>query len=765
MELNHFNLIVPVMTTGTHRLEGGPIVQQAVPDDYFIAAVVLKAFQDLNGRDLEFVLKAYLPIRIIQIRDANRVSFVEHLGLVSSELTPLQDSRLDELLDFLEDINTEEDVLNAIALFQETLDLLDEKRQVSIAGLISKNHDSSPHELLEWPTIDNVEPYSFILSTGSEFPDMTTLGSLLNSTLRYLHIADETYSRARRVLTNITQQQIASLENEVKSQLDRLELRISHLEQEVANLEIRYTQEKTKESASTLKARKTALKRDEERRSSFIAKSLRLREKFDEQLAILDEKMEWSRKVIRELKIQGDSISTPCVSVDLSSKGNILLVPFILVGFTRRGKLEVEITPPSHLTFTDERVSRRKDFVNPFTESSILLSGLKERVSERMSTDVALRKHVRLESETLNLLSLKIGRQIIREGGNGLVADGFAKLDLYESLKSVLYGIPEIDLPDSMKAQVIGPDDTMCNVRFHLMDEEGQPIDEANIVFGSQRFQSLSTGIVKASLLPGRYSGTVSAFGFLDSSIEFTIDTVQDAVIPITLKPMPSEERLELVLDRLVKRAGRIDSVRSRLWNAFQKHGPTLLSIPAYRSALKELLIELGYDPENWISQAKTRKGMVKRLLKRDDRTDGIRRDILRIAEDSKQSGGIMLLSDLLVELDEQGWDTVPDEIDTILDDMKRDGLIEGITSTLSGARIAQFIPVALTDDPHQILEIAADHEGGLTIEEAVLTLGWTEERVMNTLELLIQRGVAKLQKSFSGGTKYWFPGLRGGKK
>jgi hypothetical protein len=155
---------------------------------------------------------------------------------------------------------------------------------------------------------------------------------------------------------------------------------------------------------------------------------------------------------------------------------------------------------------------------------------------------------------------------------------------------------------------------------------------------------------------------------------------------------------------------------------------------------------------------------MVKGLLKRDDRIDGIRRDILRMAEESRDSGGIMLFSELLVRLDNIGWATKPDETEDIIKEMSKEGLIEGLSTLESGAVLVNFIPVSLTDDPQQLMSLAADGDGSLTIEAAIVKLGWTEERVKNALELLVAEGIAKMQKSYSKSTQFWFPGLRGKK-
>jgi hypothetical protein len=221
---------------------------------------------------------------------------------------------------------------------------------------------------------------------------------------------------------------------------------------------------------------------------------------------------------------------------------------------------------------------------------------------------------------------------------------------------------------------------------------------------------------------------------------------------------------LDKELDVLIDRANRIERIRERLGEAFEKQGATLLKIPAYRSALVELLSELGYDAEAWIAKAKKKRGMVKGLLKRDDRIDGVRRDILRLAEESRHSGGIMLFSELLVRLDNMGWATSADETEDIIKEMSKEGLIEGLSTLDTGAVLVNFIPVSLTDDPQQLMSLAAAGDGSLTIEAAIVQLGWTEERVKNALELLVEEGIAKMQKSYSKSTQYWFPGLRGKK-
>lgn len=120
-----------------------------------------------------------------------------------------------------------------------------------------------------------------------------------------------------------------------------------------------------------------------------------------------------------------------------------------------------------------------------------------------------------------------------------------------------------------------------------------------------------------------------------------------------------------------------------------------------------------------------------------------------------------MLFSELLYRLDKFGWHTSPDEIVKVIDAMTREGLLHGMTSASEGTRIVSFIPVSLTGDPGQVLELAATRDGRLSIEDIVVGLGWTDSRARSALDLLVENGVTKVQKSFSKSTTYWFPGLR----
>ncbi|MHA1576836.1 MAG: hypothetical protein ACTSU3_05695, partial [Candidatus Thorarchaeota archaeon] len=457
---------------------------------------------------------------------------------------------------------------------------------------------------------------------------------------------------------------------------------------------------------------------------------------------------------------------TSSIIVDLESdRDMILLLPFIFAGFSKKGRLRIEVFPPSVLDDSVDKVSLRKDFVDPFFICSEDIEIFTNWLRERANHDVNFRKMISSSAKNQNLLTLKKTRKLLHEGAKLLLADGLIKESVLIEFKDYLKTIPVHKVKGGrtkLKTLAVGPDsDNLCAVTFHIGDISGTPIPNVSIDLGVFVFESNERGRAQISLPKSHYEGQVTADGFQPKMFEFNLPSTNEIVIPITLDMLSQEEKIAQSLDNLIERAKRIDLIRSRLRKAFEDHGATLLNTPTYRNALIELLSELGHDPETWITKAKASSGMVKRLLSGNEREDGLVRDILHLAEASKLTGGIMLFSELLVRLDTKGWETTSDEVESILAKMAKEGLLQGLSHLDNGIGLVTFLPVALTDDPQKLLSYASQNDGQVTIENAVISLGWTEERVQNAIDLLVSKGVAKIQKSYSKSTQYWFPGFR----
>lgn len=748
-------------------------MEQAVPEEYFLASMTLRAIEESEGRDLEFLLKGYLPVVLVPTSSHGRHCLIEQVGIASESLRVIPRLAPVSVDNCMKSAHDAKSVLGCLKLAEAELEKFVSSEDRSFLGLLSGLLAPGVARFIERPSRQETEDYSILLPGilhSQDFDDViqqirTTVESLEASPL----LVEEIPQRIAKKVESI----VGVLESDAGPALSRLEQRIASLEDQIERLEADLVRirasglgaEREKDIQKTLDARKTALKRDLDRRGKISGSIGDISKQLLTESEKLKEKAEQAKKTLERLERDISNISITA-SFDYEGTDASLLVPFVLVGYTKRGLLQVRVYPPSHLIESDETIGRRKDFVDNFSSTSHAVDALRAMLEDYANTDMTFRKRIRELSSQHNLLSLKSSRKIIIDGARSLVADGLLKPQMLEDLEKMIASIPEGRLRKKTRRQTISPiDGTGCRVRFHIHDESGRAVEGAEVELGALVLESDKRGIVETFLPKSRYEGTVRARAYSDRMFEFVLDSVDDVTIPIVLTPLSHEEQVAARLDELVERARRLDVIRERLGQAFEEQGQTLLSIPSYRSALSELLSELGYEPEAWIAEAKKQQGMVKRLLKRDDRRDGLRRDILRTAEESKQSGGIMLLSELLVHLDNLGWATDSNEVESIISEMSGEGLIQGLSTLEGGALLVEFVPVALTDDPQLVLGLAAEREGNLSFEDVVVGLNWTEERARNALSLLVETGVAKEQRSYSRSTQYWFPGLRRGKK
>jgi hypothetical protein len=752
-------------------------MEQAVPEDYVVAGMVLRAIERREGRELEFILKCYLPVAITESPFPNRSYLVEHLGLTSE--TMIRHGRFNTA-SIIESLETYTDAKTLLKCVRETRELMASLRTTersTLIGLMSGLMARGIAYILERPLHNQIESYEVILSGVLKEREFQKSISTLQETAATLSSVEENVSHLIELIAAKVESAVQKGEAESAPVLSRLDLRIESLQRQVDSLESDMTKVKASSSSTkqarlgeikkTLAARKAALERDVARRDDILSNIQGASRDLLVERDNLSAEFQAATKTIHDQLSSIIDMSVPISPETVGDKGALILLPFFLAGFSKKGQLQIEIYPISQLITNGEKVSRRRDFVDGFASPSRTIDPIASLLSERANNDVSLRKFIRDSSQNFNLLAVKQSREHIMDGAESLMGDGLVKRPLVDELRTIISGTPEVKIKKRVKRRVtpLVADGSLCRVRFHIQDEAGRPLEGAELELGALSAKSDRKGTIVVSIPMSSYEGVVRAPGYIEKPVEFTITSLSDVAIPIMVNSLSHEEQLAARLDELVDRSRRLDMIRERLWEAFETQGSTLLGIPAYRTALVELLAELGYEPESWIAEAKKKSGMVKRLLKRDDRTDGLRRDVLRMAEDSKKFGGIMLFSELLVRLDDAGWGTHAGEIEEIIEDMTKEGLIQGLSTIEGGALLVEFVPVALTDDPQEILSIAATKDGLLSIEDAVVGLSWKEERVRNALELLLRNGVAKEQRSYSKSTQYWFPGLRGGKK
>jgi hypothetical protein len=138
---------------------------------------------------------------------------------------------------------------------------------------------------------------------------------------------------------------------------------------------------------------------------------------------------------------------------------------------------------------------------------------------------------------------------------------------------------------------------------------------------------------------------------------------------------------------------------------------------------------------------------------------------LLKKAERLRETnGGIMTLAELQLALSKgkASSDRIQSEdIRKSVEILVERKLIPGFRKLNSGLTIVCFFPIEISPDQNIVLAMAGE-KGWTTLEEVMVRTRWSKERADMTLKALEDSGVSRLDPSYSGGKKWYFPGLTG---
>merc|ERR1712038_69717 len=77
----------------------------------------------------------------------------------------------------------------------------------------------------------------------------------------------------------------------------------------------------------------------------------------------------------------------------------------------------------------------------------------------------------------------------------------------------------------------------------------------------------------------------------------------------------------------------------------------------------------------------------------------------------------------------------------------------------VGSATMVVSVPTELDEDHTDVMKVAQDVDGGITVEVVTKKTGWKEERAKRALDLLLSEGMAWVDKH-KGREYYWFPSV-----
>lgn len=236
---------------------------------------------------------------------------------------------------------------------------------------------------------------------------------------------------------------------------------------------------------------------------------------------------------------------------------------------------------------------------------------------------------------------------------------------------------------------------------------------------------------------------------------------LRDIEKKIKIKSAFQVKEAELMIKELEQMIENINHVKKQLKKFENKYGDKISENKEYYDKLSGLREELGLPAEIGRFDWKEAPSFMDKLTGKGF-YDILANEILELGQKlTPDNGGIMSIGELFTQINK----TRPGKMVSI-DDMYR-SLEKLINSQLippyrileSSTKIIEFTTVEFSPD-HDIILNYASRNGFVTKEDLLMRTSWAEERIDRCLTFFEGHGIARVDKSYSEGTKYWFPGL-----
>ena len=207
-----------------------------------------------------------------------------------------------------------------------------------------------------------------------------------------------------------------------------------------------------------------------------------------------------------------------------------------------------------------------------------------------------------------------------------------------------------------------------------------------------------------------------------------------------------------------------VDTVKQleiKLTKFAQTHHKAIAKDPAFRHKFLSMCAPLGVDPL-------TSKKSFWSFLQMGDFYHELAVKVAEVCYAYRsRNGGIMSIKEVQNILVRRGTKFRLNEVVTNYSEEDIVLAIEKLKQLGSGFRIVKVggtrmvvsVPTELDNDHVQVIQLAQDVGGGITVDMVSDMIGWEDDRVKRALDLLLSEGMAWIDK-YEGLEFYWFPSV-----
>lgn len=236
---------------------------------------------------------------------------------------------------------------------------------------------------------------------------------------------------------------------------------------------------------------------------------------------------------------------------------------------------------------------------------------------------------------------------------------------------------------------------------------------------------------------------------------------LRDIEKKIKIKSAFKVKEAELIIKELEQMIENVKTIKKQLKKFESKYKKQIAENKDYYDKLASLREELGLPTEIGVFDWKEAPTLKDKLTGRGF-YDVLANEILELGKElTEENGGIMSVSELWTELNKKrpGKLVSIDDLYRALSKLIDAKLIPPFKVLESGVKIVEFTPIEFSPD-HDVILSFASRTGYVTKEDLLLRTGWAEERIQRCLDFFEEQGIARVDRSYAEGTKYWFPGL-----
>jgi hypothetical protein len=199
----------------------------------------------------------------------------------------------------------------------------------------------------------------------------------------------------------------------------------------------------------------------------------------------------------------------------------------------------------------------------------------------------------------------------------------------------------------------------------------------------------------------------------------------------------------------------RIAELKKGLERIEKKYGADVCTMPvAVLEQYRQMRVEAGLP-------SLPGENLTKPLLFKGKYFDALSEKILLIGENKlNETGGLLSITELMLELKKMDIKASPKDVEKTVKKLEKQKVIPGIRELKSGAKLVEFVDVALSDDLREVLNLAAE-KGWLTLADLIQS-GWSEERAKRSLKELTDADIARYDTSYASGDLWFFPCFKG---